>query len=218
MKLAILLPGYIESPDYNHLIVIDKKLSDLGYIVARVDACNLWLTGDTNNYSTTNYINQVLQIINSYLPQNPSEIILIGHSLGCLVALHIGKICPQVTKVICLSPPVALDKSDHKWVDGFRVSKKDLPNNPTEFREFSVPFSFVNDRKQYSIIKLLNGFNKPFLIITGENDSLLPEVEELVKNQNIKNYIKIKNMGHDFRQSDELCNQVASEIEEFIQD
>jgi len=127
----------------------------------------------------------------------------------------LGKICPQVTKVICISPPVRLDKSDHKWIDGFRVSKKDLPDNSTKFRQFSVPFSFVDDRQQYSIVDTLNGFTKPFLIIIGENDSLLPEVEDLVKNQNINNLIKIKNMGHDFRDSNDLCNQVAGEIEKF---
>ncbi len=216
MKLAILLPGYIESPDYRHLVIIDQKLSNLGYQVVRVDACNLWSTCDTQNYTTTNYINQVKQIIESYLPEKPTEIILIGHSLGCLVALYVAKLYKQVSKVICLSPPVALDKSDHKWVDGFRVSKKDLPDNPIDFRQFSVPFSFVNDRKQYSIVDTLNSFTKPFLIIIGENDSLLPDVEELVKNKNIKNFIKIKNMGHDFRQSEELCSQVTSEIEKFI--
>lgn len=216
MKLAILLPGYIESPDYHHLIVIDKKLSSLGYTVVHVDACNLWSTGDGNSYSTTNYINQVKTTIDSYLPQNPSEIILIGHSLGCLVALYLGKTCRQVTKVICLSPPVALDKSDHKWVNGFRVSKKDLPGNPTEFRQFSVPYSFVADRLRYSIVDTIKGFEKPFLIVIGEDDSLLPDVENLVKDQNIKNFIKIANMGHDFRQSDDLCNQVASEIEKFV--
>ncbi|MFA7301468.1 MAG: hypothetical protein WC069_04110 [Candidatus Shapirobacteria bacterium] len=81
MKLAILLPGYIESPDYHHLIVIDKKLSNLGYTVVRIDACGLWSTGNTINYTTTNYINQVQNIIDSYLSQNPTEIILVGHSL-----------------------------------------------------------------------------------------------------------------------------------------
>ncbi len=41
MKLVILLPGYLESPDYRHLVVIDEKLSGLGYEVKRVDLCGL---------------------------------------------------------------------------------------------------------------------------------------------------------------------------------
>ena len=216
MKLALLLPGYIESPDYRHLVVIDNKLKDLGYTTIRVDACNLWSTGNGQNYTTTNYINQVKEIVESYLPQNPTEIILIGHSLGTLVAIQVGNIYKEATKIICLSPPISLDRSDHKWVNGFRISKKDLPDNPSEFREFNVPISFVEDRKRYSIANVIKNINKPLAIIIGEDDPSLAEVENIVNDLDLTNFVKIPNMGHDFRQSEELCRQVAAEIEKFL--
>ncbi len=31
MKLALLLPGYLESPDYRHLVVIDEELSSMTF-------------------------------------------------------------------------------------------------------------------------------------------------------------------------------------------
>lgn len=216
MKLALLLPGYVESPGYRHLVVVDNKLKDLGYTTVRVDACSLWQTGDGANYTTTNYINQVKKIVNSYLPQRPTEIILIGHSLGVLVAVHVGTLYKEITKIICLSPPISLDRSDHKWINGFRTSKKDLPDNPTQFRELTVPASFVEDRKQYSIIKPLKNIHKDILIIIGEQDPSLSEVEAVVKDLDLPKFIKIKDMGHDFRQSEELCLQVATEIEKFL--
>ncbi len=215
MKLALLLPGYIESPDYRHLVVIDNKLVEMGFTTHRIDVCGLWETGDGNNYSTTGYINQVKQIIDSYLPQKPAEIVLIGHSLGALVALHIGNLYSEVSKIVCLSLPDSLDKSDHKWVDGFRVSKKDLPQDSTEFRTFSVPFSFTEDRKQYSISKSLVENQKPLLVISGLDDPSFAGVESMVKDLPYSSFIKIAGMGHDFRQSEDLCNQVALEIEKF---
>lgn len=216
MKLALLLPGYIESPDYRHLVVIDNKLKDLGYTTLRVDPCNLWQSGEVQNYTTTNYINQVKGIVEQYLPQGLEEIILIGHSLGSLVALEVGNIYEKVTKIVCLCPPIYLDRSDHKWVNGWRISKKDLPNKPEEFREFAVPRSYVEDRRQYSMINALRDTKKPFVIIAGEDDPLLADIKKTVSDLNISNFIKIKNMGHDFRQSEELCEQVAEEIERFI--
>lgn len=216
MKLAILLPGYVESPDYHHLVVIDRHLTDLGYSTLRVDPCNLWQTGDGTHYTTTGYINQVKDIVTSYLPEEPTEIILVGHSLGCLVALLTGYLFDEVTKIICLSPPATLGNSDHKWVDGFRTSKKDLPANPSEFRELTVPISFTVDRKQYSISTSLQNNQKPLLVIMGEADPSALEVQEMVKDLSNTTFITINGMGHDFRQSDELCHRVAAKIEEFI--
>lgn len=216
MKLALLLPGYVESPDYHHLVVIDQHLTALGYTTLRVDPCNLWKTGDGSTYSTTAYINQVKDIVNSYLPQNPTEIILIGHSLGSLVALTVGFLFDEVTNIICLSPPASLSNSDHKWVDGFRTSKKDLPSDPSKFRELTVPVSFTHDRKQYSIPLSLKNNQKPLLIIMGSIDPSISALKDMAKVLQNTTFITIDDMGHDFRQSEELCQQVASKIDTFV--
>ena len=216
MKLALLLPGYLESPDYHHLVVIDDSLTKLGYTVLRVDPCGLWQTRDTSYYLTTNYISQVTGIINSYKEQKPEEIILIGHSLGCLVALQIAAVVPQITKVVCLSPPSSLDKSDHKWVNGYRTTKKDVPGNSEEFTEFTIPYSFTEDRKQYSMIDSFNGCQKPILTIMGEDDPSTIELEPVLTKLSHLTFKKFPSMGHDFRQSEELCQQVASEIVNFV--
>lgn len=216
MKLTILLPGYVESPDYRHLVAIDEKLTTLGYTVVRVDVCNLWQTGDGQNYSTTGYINQVKDIVTSYLPQKPTEIVLIGHSLGCLVALQIGNIFSEVTKIVCLSPPATLNNSDHKWVDGFRTSKKDLPTDPTAFTSFTVPFSFTLDRSKYSMTDSFNNNKKPLLTIIGSEDQASLGLENILTSLKPSKFMKIEGMGHDFRQSEVLCQRVAAEIVSFL--
>ena len=216
MKLALLLPGYVESPDYHHLVVIDNHLTDSGYTTLRVDPCNLWKTGDGSAYSTTAYINQVKDIVNSYLSQNPTEIILVGHSLGCLVALTVSFLFDEVTKIICLSPPASLSNSDHKWIDGFRTSKKDLPDKPTEFRELTVPISFTIDRKQYSIPIAFKNNQKPLLVITGGDDPSSEEIENITKGLAQTTFTSIEGMGHDFRQSEQLCQKVAIDIKKFL--
>lgn len=216
MKLALLLPGYIESSDYHHLVVIDKKLQSLGYLSIRVDACNLWQTGNCSTYTTTNYIAQVNDIINSYQNQGLDEVVLIGHSLGVLVALVVGNTNSLVSRIICLSPPNPLQQSDSKWINGVRTSKKDLPQDPTMFREFSVPISFVPDRDQYSFVDSLKSFKKPLQIIIGDQDPSFESIKTVASDLNIANFDIINGMGHDFRQSDVLCQLVTEKIINFL--
>ena len=138
MKLALLLPGYLDSPDYLHLIIFEKRLQDLGYTVERLDVCNLWQTGDVNNYSITNFLKQIKDHIDFYKNQNPEEILLIGHSNGGFAAIIAGSKFPEITKIIALCPPPDKTGSEIKWKEGFRISKRDLPKNKTKFREFEI--------------------------------------------------------------------------------
>ena len=85
MKLALLLPGYLDSPDYLHMKVFEKRLIELGYTVERLDACDLWITKDTSNYTITNFVKQIKGRVDYYKSQSPEEIVLIGHSMGGLL-------------------------------------------------------------------------------------------------------------------------------------
>lgn len=80
MKLALLLPGFCDSPDYLHMKTFEKRLKELGYTVERLDPCSLWKTNDTTKYSITNYLTQINETIMTYKSKKPDEIVLIGHS------------------------------------------------------------------------------------------------------------------------------------------
>lgn len=219
MKLALLLPGYLESPEYQHLLVIDTKLSSLGYKVLRIDPCLLWSTGIEQKYTLTNYIKQVEEIIESYRQYDLEDVVLVGHSLGASTAILVGVRSDIVTKVICLSPSLVLEKSRNKWgEDGVRLSKKDLPDNPSVYRDFSIPLSHYEDRKKYSVIDALGDFKKPMMFLFGLKDPLVGEIERLVSEIEISKVVRIENMNHDFRQSPELCDIVANEVEKFLAD
>jgi pimeloyl-ACP methyl ester carboxylesterase len=219
MKLALLLPGYIESPDYLHLVVIDEGLSGLGYKVVRVDPCLLWATGEVENYILTNYIKQIKEIIDSYESDNLEEVVLVGHSLGASAAILVGADDIRVTKIVCLSPAVVLDKSREKWNEsGIRCSKKDLPTDPNVFREFCVPLSHLDDRKQYSVTEALHDLTIPTMFLFGSDDPSADEIQKVVDSAQISKVVRIENMSHDFRQSLDLCNRVADEVKKFLLD
>lgn len=218
MKLALLLPGYLDSPDYFHLVTFEKRLKKLGYTVERLDVCNLWQTGDVDNYSITNFLQQIKGRIDFYKNQNPEEILLLGHSNGGFTAIVAGSKFPEVTTIIALCPPPDKAGSEIKWKNGLRVSKRDLPNSPNEFREFAIPVSYLKDAIQYSAVDEVKNIHKPLMIFIGLDDQVVPpfETEEIIATASNPYVVKLEGIGHDFRNSEEQTNRVADEIVKFI--
>ncbi len=219
MKEAILIPGYLGSPDYLHMKVFEKRLRELGYSVERIDPGNLWSTGNIKNYTITNILNQVEERINFYKEQDAEEIILIGHSQGGMIAIIAGSKNPAVTKIAALCPPDGRKDSVDKWKEnGVRVSKRDLPNHPNKYREFKVPYSFAQDASKYSASEAVRGLNRPLMIfIALEDTSVIPEVtEKIANNANDTYVVRQPSMGHNFRKSKEECELVMNEIEKFL--
>lgn len=219
MKVALLLPGYLDSPDYLHLITFEKGLKELGYTVERLDACNLWKTGDVANYTISNFIKQIKKRVNFYKGQNLEEIVLIGHSNGAFTSIVAGARIPEVTKIVALCPPPDKEGSEHKWVNGVRVSKRDLPNDSTKFREFAIPDTHIKDAIQYSAVEDVKKIHKPIMIFIALDDTVVkPEwTEEIVSNANNPYVVRQPNMGHDFRFSQKECDIVMGEIKKFLE-
>lgn len=219
MKVALLLPGYLDSPDYLHMKTFEKRLSDLGYTVERLDPCNLWETGDVTNYSITNFIKQIRERVKFYQHQNPREIVLIGHSMGGFTAIIAGSRIKEVTKIVSLCPPPDRIGPSLRWEENKpRYSERELPDNPQQVRAFDVPYSFVEDGLQYSAVKEVPNLHKSLMIFVALEDKSIPpsNTEQIVANANNPYVVRQPNMGHDFRRSQKECDIVMAEIEKFL--
>lgn len=219
MKLALLLPGYLDSPNYLHLMTFEKRLEELGYNVERLDPCNLWSTGNVNNYSVTNYVKQIKDRIDSYKNQQPEEVLLLGHSLGGFTSIVAGSLISDVTKIVALCPPSSIEGLAKKWDSKpSRVSKRDLPDDGFKYREFDIPLTFVEDARKYSAIEAVRNIKKPLMIFIGMKDTSVPptETEILVSNAIHPSVVRMENIGHDFRNSQQECNIVMNEIKKFL--
>ncbi len=218
MKLALLLPGYLDSPDYLHMKVIKTRLKAMNYTVEALDPCNLWKTGLVENYTITNYLSHIKQTIEKYASKNPKEIILIGHSLGGFVAIIAGIMFPQVSKTVALCPP-SRAASTIQWQLGKpRHSKRDLPEDPTRFKEFDIPYTFFEDALQYSALNAVSILEKPLMIFIAMQDTVVPpeQTETLVQHTLKPHVVRFPNIGHDFRHSITETEQVMDEIEKFL--
>lgn len=219
MKLALLLPGYLDSPDYLNLKTFDKRLSELGWTVERLDPCHIWETGNVDNYSITNFIKQIREKVEFYQDQNPEEIVLIVHILGGFTAIIAGSRIAEVTKIVALcSPPDRIGQSLRWEKNQPRHSERELPDNPSQLRAFDVPYSFVDDGLQYSAAEEVKNIHKPIMIFIALEDKNIPpaDTEQIVANANKPYVVRQPNMGHDYRESQQECDIVMAEIEKFL--
>jgi esterase/lipase len=219
MKVALLLPGYLDSPDYLHMMTFERRLNKLGYTTKRLDPCGLWKTGDIGNYTITNYLKQIEETVDSYKSQNPEDILLVGHSMGGFMAIIAGNRIKEVTKIVSLCAPPDRIKQAKDWKgQHFRRSERDLPNDPHIYRSFDVPYSFAEDGLIYSAVEDVRKIHKPLMIFIALDDTVcLPaSTEELVVHANNPYVIRQEHMGHDFRHSQKECDIVMGHIENFL--
>jgi pimeloyl-ACP methyl ester carboxylesterase len=219
MKLAILLPGYLDSPDYLHLKVFEKRLPALGYKVIRLDPCDLWSGGDTKNYTATNYLNHIRRVLDSESQHTYEEIVLIGHSFGGFISIIAGNKFPEVDKVVSLCPPSVMDGGLSKTLkNGFRISKRALPEKPDQLREFAIPVSFYDDAKQYSAVDSVKELHKPLMIFIGLEDTVVSpaDTEKIITASHNPYVVRKEGIGHDFRMSEDESMTVMNEIENFL--
>jgi pimeloyl-ACP methyl ester carboxylesterase len=220
-KLALLLPGRLDTKDYLHMHSHVDFLSSKGYLAISFDPPGTWESGeDLSIYSTTNYLKAIKEIIEYY---GNKETILIGHSRGGSMAIIAGTQIGQVTKFISIFGKSSYkNKKDLEWEkNGFRLHTRDTPLGYEErTKSFNLSYSFVIDSWQYDSTDELKKCTKPKLFIAGSKDVLVkvPVIEEMYSLSEEPKKMIILDSEHDYRKDEKLIQKVNELIEEFIEE
>lgn len=205
--LAILLPGYLDSKDYDHLVRLAEELIGRGYTVVRFDPTGTWGSeGSISEYLTSQYIKDVKSVLEYMLAHgNYTHVLLGGHSRGGMVSILYAARDPRISTVVGIMPSSGrslMGRRREEWErDGFSVSHRDVPGS-TEKKEFRVPYAHTMDRDQFDVVQDVKKIHVPIIFIAGELDTLvLPEdVKEIFDQANEpKQFASIKGIGHDYR-------------------
>jgi hypothetical protein len=176
-KLALVLPGKLDSKDYAHMKSHVNYLSGLGFFALSFDPPGTWESpGDISLYNMTNYLKAVNELI-EYFGNKPTFIM--GHSRGASMAILSGLRNEHITSFASVFSSFAKggykDKSNTPlWKQqGFLLEKRDLPpGGGPEVKEFRLPYSFFEDQLQYDITEELSLSKKPKLFFLGKHDVL----------------------------------------------
>lgn len=222
-KLAILCPGFLDTKDYDHLVLLAEELKKNNFTVIRFDPTGTWESGgDISEYLTSQYLNDINSILEFMLKkENYKDILVGGHSRGGMVSILYAARDSRISKVLPIMPstthPVTkaikdrLEKESAQWKkDGFRISSRNIPGK-IEKRKFNLPYIHAEDRNQFNVPEDIKKIHAPIIFIVGESDVLCPpeEVKNMFNQANEpKKFVLVPGIGHDYRHSIEEIRKV----------
>ncbi|MCR4329684.1 MAG: alpha/beta hydrolase [Candidatus Roizmanbacteria bacterium] len=223
-KLALVLPGKLDTKDYPHMRSHVEYLAKRGYYALSFDPPGTWESkGDISLYTVSNYQKAVNEII-EYFSNRPT--FLVGHSRGGSIAMLAGTANPYVhcfasiMSFYTFLPTIHGEYPDNIWKKkGYTLSKRDIPGQSVyKVKLYKLPYSFLEDQIMYDMSSALSISIKPKLFIFGTKDTLVtPEIVK--KGYDISaepKQIKELNSDHNYRSSSELIQQVNKKLGEFL--
>lgn len=221
-KLALVLPGLLDTKDYPHMRAHVNFLASKGFYAVSFDPPGTWESGETiHEYTMTNYLAAVDILIARH--DNKSTL-LVGHSLGGIIAALAAARNPSVSSFVSVMSPaalVAVSRRLTEWrQDGTRPSDRDLPADPTTTKHFELPFSFAEDAQQYNSLEVLKNLTKPKLFIAGKTDlKITPAMVRVTFDAaaDPKRLVQIEG-DHDYRRSPMLISKVNELLGKFLKE
>jgi len=219
-KLALLLPGRLESKDYAHLQSHAAYLADQGYYAVAFDPPGSWDShGNIDTYTVTNYLQATRELI-EYYGSKPT--LLLGHSVGGGVAILAAADNPFVTRLVLLMTNTHAPTPDDEWkTAGFIRFLRDLPpgDGPTATKkQYDLPYSYLEDSHSYDRIAALQRCKQPKLFIAGAHDTQnLPEEVRAAYNlaPDPKKFVEL-DCAHGYRYSSAAIHSVNEAIGSFL--
>lgn len=221
-KLALVLPGRLDTKDYTNIRSHTDYLASKEYFAMSFDPPGTWESdGGIEIYSMTNYKKAIDELIEHF--NKPT--LLMGHSRGGSMAVLAGTRNPSVEGIIAVmsacsyTPEKYGGYPDLEWKKrGYKLHKRDVPGKEGEYREFRLPYSFVEDQKQYDMYGDLAKWNKPKLFVYGEKDELVEAdlVKEVYEVATEPKEIASIDAGHDYRFLDEKISDVNEIVGKFL--
>lgn len=217
-KMALLLPGQLDTKDYAHMVSHVDCLADKGYYAVSFDPPGTWESpGDISLYTMTNYLKAINELIELF---GSKPTVLMGHSRGGTMAMLAGAQNEAVTHIIAVmshTAPSELDPSKVK--DGIKISYRDMPPNDTgNKKRFDLPVNYFEDAKKHDVLGIIKQCRKPKLLYYGTKDILVEadDVKESFNEMPEPKSIHELDSEHDYRLHKDIVDEVNKTAWEFI--
>lgn len=225
-KLALVLPGKLDTKDYANMRAHVDFLAQRGFFALSFDPPGTWESeGDISLYTMSNYLKAIHELID-YFGNKPT--FAMGHSRGASMSIIAALQHPLVTSFAAIFPSLKVDGTWEKsnveeWKEeGYHMSMRDLPpGGGPEVVEFKLPYAFYEDQLQYDIriITALQKSTKPKLFFVGKNDPLVnpQNVRELYAVAGEPKELHELDSDHDYRFHKDLIEEVNTALGDFLE-
>jgi pimeloyl-ACP methyl ester carboxylesterase len=219
-KLAILMPGRLDTKDYTNFISHADYLSRRGFLVAAIDPTTTWDSpGELDNYTTSSYVQAINEIINYF---GNRSTLLLGHSRGGATAMLSSAnlaVCGLVLINAAYGSPTSPDPA--KLEGGKLVEYRDLPPGKVrtaEQKRFDLPLSYFEDGSKHDPVTVLAAYKGPKLLVHAVGDEFVSvaRVKEIFKRLSDPKILLEINGTHDYRLYPEEIEAVNTALGVFI--
>lgn len=218
-KLAILIPGRLDTKDYANFISHAELLAEHGFLSLAFDPPGTWESdGKIEDYTTTNYIKAVNEIIEYF---GNRSTLLFGHSRGGTAAILSCMQNPAINGIALIMANYGPPTPPRDQTDGFIVSHNDLPPGTSITKKqkvFRLPISYWTDGQKYNPIQALVKCTKPKILIYGTEDEFVSpdEVKKIYRQIPDPKMIFEVNSEHDYRRNKNAIQEVNNAIGKFL--
>jgi pimeloyl-ACP methyl ester carboxylesterase len=222
-KLALVLPGFLDTKDHPHMRSHVDYLAGKGFYAVSFDPPGTWGSlGEINTYTMTNWLEAIQEVI-AHFGSRPT--FTMGTSRGGCMAMLATVRNPQVTAFAAVMSKASYGQgasSAHpidEWKrDGYREYHVTIPGYPGHKKDFKVPYSAVLDSQKYDLIKPLSKLIKPKLFILGLQDTVVsPEtVREGFDASAEPKVLRSVDSEHIYRRYPEIVEQVNAHVGQFL--
>jgi pimeloyl-ACP methyl ester carboxylesterase len=219
-KLALVLPGRLDTKDYANMQSHVAYLASKGYYAVSFDPPGTWDSpGDISLYTTTNYLRAINELI-EHFGNKPTFVL--GHSRGGSMALLAGTRNPYITHMVAVmshhgATTVGLPNTKGETVKSLR----DLPpgtSRTAEKKEFMLPYAYFEDQAQYDSLEDLTTCDKPKLFFYGTDDVLVTpdSVKAMYEAAADPKILHKLQTEHDYRLHEDMIAEVNQTVGQFL--
>lgn len=220
-KVAIVIPGRLDTKDYIHITSLVNYLAGLGFYALSFDPPGTWESGSNIEAYTATSILRVTDEIITALGNRPT--VMIGHSRGGTQALLTGTRNSAVTHMVAIMSTHGPSNSNIPGKGIVKHSSRDLPpgkERTTEQRKFDLPYTYFEDQLRYDALPALKTSSKPKLFIYGTKDEIVSpaSVTAMYEAAAEPKILQAIETEHDYRLHPEAIEQVNTTIGKFLRD
>jgi hypothetical protein len=141
------------------------------------------------------------------------------------MAMLAGTTNPHVTHFASImsnysfQPHIHKGYPDKEWKKlGYKINKRELPNNFQKFKEFKLPYTFLEDQIQYDALEGLKISTKPKLFFLGLQDEIvnLHHIKKAYESSSSPKQLHKLNSPHDYRFMPEIISEINQKIAKFL--
>ncbi|MBR1623117.1 MAG: alpha/beta fold hydrolase [Pseudobutyrivibrio sp.] len=176
--LCLVFHGFTGNSEEEHLEAVVKAMNKVGVATLRVDLYGHGKSGgEFKNHNIYKWLNNILTVADYAKGLDfVTDLYICGHSQGGLAVTLAAAMEGSLFKAMIPMSPAYIIPSGARagWLLGKQFDPDNIPDEITEFDEFTLSGNYVKVAQTIDVQKAINKYKGKVLLVHGDNDETIP--------------------------------------------